>query len=131
MDRDPRQAAVDAGKTALDADLVPLVNDEVVTVSRGGVVESVRTLLFESDHRAQAVLAIRGDDVVSIEFSTSLPQQFDVEVCGPNAVLHSGLWTGTRPLQFGPVDGAIRFVYGRFHHSRPVRQYQTEWILVP
>jgi hypothetical protein len=131
MDRDPRQAALDAQKSALDADLVPLVTDEVVTVSRGGVVESVRTLVFESDHRAQAILAIRGDAVVAVEFSTSLVQQFEVEVCGPKAVLHTGSWTGTRPVKFGPIDGPIRFVYGRFHHSRPVRQYQTEWVLVP
>jgi hypothetical protein len=111
---------------------VPLVGDSVVPSRFGRIGEAVRSLTFASDHSCEVVVCSAGPDVVSVEFAPNLAASFDVDMFGSSGLIASGRWSAGHPVLFTKVgSGPVRFVYGQFHRSRPVRRYQTEWIQLP
>jgi hypothetical protein len=127
-----RRAALGVLATRIDADLVPLVDDSIVATCRGRIASAVRFLTFASDHRCEVTVCSAGPDVVSVEFTPRLQASFDVDMWGSAGLIASGRWSAGRPVMFTKVGaGPVRFVYGQFHRSRPVRRYQTEWIQLP
>jgi hypothetical protein len=124
--------ALDAIRTRIDADLVPLVADTTSQQQRGARIDAVRTLEFASDHRCQVLVVSAGPGLLAAEFTTELRSSFDVELWNLEGAVARGRWAAGRALVFDAVSpGPMRLVYGRFHRSRPGRRYETEWVSLP
>jgi hypothetical protein len=131
QDRDAKRGALGAFATSVEADLVPVTEDSVVSVSGPSGTESVRTVRFGSDHVVRVTVRSAGAGRFAVEFVPELSGPFDVEVQSPAGVIANGRWARQMPVTFFDVGpGPVRFIYGRFHRSRPGRSYQTEWILL-
>jgi hypothetical protein len=78
------------------------------------------------------VIVSEGSRVLAAEFSTELRASFDVELWTLDGAVARKRWAPGKSVVFDAIPaGPIRLVYGRFHQSRPVRRYETEWVSVP
>jgi hypothetical protein len=116
----------------VDAQLATVVDDGTLSVSGGAANASVRTIVFESDHRCEVVVRTGSNGELSVELQTEPGDAFDIALSETATEGAQPQVRATEPALFDPVHaGPIRLVYSLPGAAKQVRRYQTEWVLVP
>jgi hypothetical protein len=115
----------------VQAQLAALVDDSTLSVDRqDGELDTVRTLVFEADHRCEIVVRTPSTDGRSVRFHTDSRTAVDITVS--QAGKDDVTWIrSTEPAAIRRVgSGPLRVVYHIPDAKGALRRYQTEWVLI-
>ncbi|HTR70951.1 MAG TPA: hypothetical protein VMH41_12095 [Mycobacteriales bacterium] len=127
-----RRALIHALDSRVIAQLVPLVDDATLSVRNADLRETLRTLVFEADHRAVVTVRSIAEDIQSVEFATTPSGAFDIELSANGKPERTALSDGREPVSFtGVTHGPVRFVYSLPGAGGLSVRHQTEWFLLP
>jgi hypothetical protein len=116
------------------AQLATLEDDSVLGINGVDSTESVRTLVFASDHRCEVSVRSKDNDQdLSMRFQTDTQRAVDIELWQTASDASQTIRAHpTEPATFdGLHAGPMRVVYSVPDASGARRRYQTEWVLLP